>query len=303
MRRCGRGAVLRCGRVLAAMAAAEPGMQIGSLTCPPCPPCPRLVHLPDLCCAGTAAATSLTRSWERWCWMWCCSPATCSTCPAARVRRSLLLTARHRCRWTDVVLWTGAPRLADSWPPPLTTHAPLLHPRPAVHQAESLPDSHSLHITLSANQQRSWAGALGRRRSDSRLHPHAALCRAVAPAMPSGCVNPVPLPHPALAPAAVFLEEALPAALRDAAQQNRDLRRSLPRDMFEFMGLMHAREDGAPLAHASHRLGRARGLGGVGQGDSPATHPLHSRPSRSSHPPHPVCTRRRRGGGRAARRI
>jgi hypothetical protein len=31
-------------------------------------------------------------------------------------------------------------------------------PPPAVHQAESMPDSHSLHITLSANQQRSWAG-------------------------------------------------------------------------------------------------------------------------------------------------
>lgn len=42
----------------------------------------------------------------------------------------------------------------------------------------------------------------------------------------------------------MFLEEALPQALRDAAQANRDLRRALPRDTFEYMGMMHARDAG-----------------------------------------------------------
>ncbi|KAL4421692.1 hypothetical protein ABPG77_010636 [Micractinium sp. CCAP 211/92] len=73
----------------------------------------------------------------------------------------------------------------------------LYMPRGTVHQAESLPDSHSLHITISANQQRSWA---------------------------------------------VFLEEALPQALRLAAQASRDLRRSLPREYFEYMGVAHEKE-------------------------------------------------------------
>lgn len=41
---------------------------------------------------------------------------------------------------------------------------------------------------------------------------------------------------------AVFLEEALPQALREAAQQSRELRRTLPRGFFEYMGLMHARD-------------------------------------------------------------
>ena len=30
-------------------------------------------------------------------------------------------------------------------------------PRGTVHEAQSLPDSHSLHLTLSANQQTTWA--------------------------------------------------------------------------------------------------------------------------------------------------
>ncbi|PRW56353.1 cupin 4 isoform A [Chlorella sorokiniana] len=76
----------------------------------------------------------------------------------------------------------------------------LYMPRGVIHQAESLPDSHSLHLTLSANQQRSWA---------------------------------------------VFLEAALPQALREAAQASRELRRALPRDFFEYMGIMHAK-DGQP---------------------------------------------------------
>jgi hypothetical protein len=42
----------------------------------------------------------------------------------------------------------------------------------------------------------------------------------------------------------VFLEEALPAALRAAAQANRELRRGLPRDYFEYMGVTHEREEG-----------------------------------------------------------
>lgn len=38
----------------------------------------------------------------------------------------------------------------------------LYLPRGLVHQAESLPDAHSLHLTVSANQQRSWAAFLER---------------------------------------------------------------------------------------------------------------------------------------------
>ena len=68
---------------------------------------------------------------------------------------------------------------------------------PAVHQAESLPDSHSLHLTLSANQGRHWAA---------------------------------------------FLEEALPRALAAAARQNKELRRTLDREVFEYMGVTHERD-------------------------------------------------------------
>ncbi|PSC72885.1 cupin 4 [Micractinium conductrix] len=73
----------------------------------------------------------------------------------------------------------------------------LYLPRGSVHQAESLPDSHSLHLTISANQQRSWA---------------------------------------------VFLEEALPEALRLAAQNEVEMRRTLPRDYLDYMGVSHERE-------------------------------------------------------------
>ncbi|KAL4857945.1 putative anion transporter 6 [Chlorella vulgaris] len=73
----------------------------------------------------------------------------------------------------------------------------LYLPRGTVHQAESMSDSHSLHITLSANQQRSWA---------------------------------------------VFLEQALPEALRLAAQSTRELRRTLPRDYLDYMGVTHEEE-------------------------------------------------------------
>ena len=37
----------------------------------------------------------------------------------------------------------------------------LYMPRGTVHQAASLPGSHSLHLTLSAFQQRTWAGEAG----------------------------------------------------------------------------------------------------------------------------------------------
>ena len=41
---------------------------------------------------------------------------------------------------------------------------PLSHPSPVggVHHAKSLPDSHSLHLTISANQQRSWLSEAAR---------------------------------------------------------------------------------------------------------------------------------------------
>ena len=68
---------------------------------------------------------------------------------------------------------------------------------PAVHQAESLPDSHSLHLTLSANQGRHWAA---------------------------------------------FLEEALPRALAAAARKNKELRRTLDREVCEYMGVTHERD-------------------------------------------------------------
>ncbi len=47
---------------------------------------------------------------------------------------------------------------------------------------------------------------------------------------------------PCLPAHAVFLEEALPQALRLAAQASRDLRRSLPREYFEYMGVAHEKE-------------------------------------------------------------
>jgi hypothetical protein len=70
-----------------------------------------------------------------------------STVPGARHQCLLAGWCRSECGLTCVPF--PHPRFPRPPAPPL--------PR-AVHQAESLPDSHSLHLTLSANQQRSWAG-------------------------------------------------------------------------------------------------------------------------------------------------
>ena len=92
--------------------------------------------------------------------------------------------------------------------------APIWRLLPAVHQAESLPDSHSLHLTISANQQRSWAGAP----QLPAAHAHTALCHERVPhnrppallPCPATDLRCVPPTAASLAcPLAVFLQEDL----------------------------------------------------------------------------------------------
>ena len=294
--------------------------------------------------AGTARATSLTRSWESACWMWCCRCAAVDcglmTAPARSAAAAVsmscpLLRQSHRlhpppaciCASCPVhsapappqpgdllymprgvseclgrlafsrapsVCWQCAPResVEQAWHSnryccarPITVHLARATFLFAVHQAESLPDSHSLHLTLSANQQRSWAGgrslrlhlaylaAVGWRGSAGSAERSRACaclaaarpCRGLGPAsrllawLATGWAfgaaqqhtpnqqcqparSPLPLPkqlprrrsgaqfelasnsfatimcpRPST-PLAVFLEEALPQALREAAQ-------------------------------------------------------------------------------------
>ena len=76
----------------------------------------------------------------------------------------------------------------------------LYMPRGCIHQAEALPDAHSLHLTVSANQHCSWAD---------------------------------------------LFELSLPRALQLASDESIGLRRSLPFDMSNYMGLVHEGSESA----------------------------------------------------------
>jgi len=76
----------------------------------------------------------------------------------------------------------------------------LYMPRGCIHQAQALPDAHSLHLTVSANQHCSWTD---------------------------------------------LFELSLPRALQLAADECIGLRRSLPFDMSQYMGLIHEEEESA----------------------------------------------------------
>ena len=77
-------------------------------------------------------------------------------------------------------------------------------PRGCIHQAEALPDAHSLHLTVSANQHCSWAN---------------------------------------------LFELSLPRALQLASDESIGLRRSLPFDMSQYMGLVHEESESAQRKH------------------------------------------------------
>ena len=79
----------------------------------------------------------------------------------------------------------------------------LYMPRGCIHQAEALPDAHSLHLTVSANQHCSWAD---------------------------------------------LFELSLPRALQLASEEVLGLRRSLPFDMSQYMGLGHEGAESARRA-------------------------------------------------------
>ncbi len=76
----------------------------------------------------------------------------------------------------------------------------LYMPRGCIHQAQALPDAHSLHLTVSANQHCSWTD---------------------------------------------LFELSLPRALQLAGDECIGLRRSLPFDMSQYMGLVHEDEESA----------------------------------------------------------
>lgn len=76
----------------------------------------------------------------------------------------------------------------------------LYMPRGCIHQAEALPDAHSLHLTVSANQHCSWTD---------------------------------------------LFELSLPRALQLASDECIGLRKSLPFDMSQYMGLVHEGQDSA----------------------------------------------------------
>lgn len=71
----------------------------------------------------------------------------------------------------------------------------LYFPRGTIHQASTLPDSHSLHITVSTFQKNSWAG---------------------------------------------LLEKLVPAALETAVAEDAELRRGLPLDYLDYMGVVNS---------------------------------------------------------------
>lgn len=80
----------------------------------------------------------------------------------------------------------------------------LYMPRGCIHQAQALPDAHSLHLTVSANQHCSWTD---------------------------------------------LFELSLPRALQLAGDECIELRRSLPLDMSQYMGLIHEEEESAQRNH------------------------------------------------------
>ena len=78
----------------------------------------------------------------------------------------------------------------------------LYMPRGLIHEAFSLPDHHSLHITISTGQRIAWID---------------------------------------------LLELAIPAALREAAEEMPELRQTLPRRFLDVMGAMHSDDERQPL--------------------------------------------------------
>lgn len=142
-------------------------------------------------------------------------------------------------------------------------------PRGAIHQAEALPQEHSLHVTISVNQRRTWADFLAAGRnfrrprglvfaglqatdvrqqstSSQTRHSRSYTCAPWAPCLEQ-CL--------------AVVAAALPAALEQAAAEDVALRTATPPDLIDFMGV--AFSDRQPERRAAFAA-QARAMAEVG---------------------------------------